>query len=395
MILLDVSHTCHTASQSGIQQVCRNLFAELSENHPVLPIVYDPYAKRFRELDLNEQSLLKLEKGKLANNGRGSKWSFKQKLRGRFIRFKSNDFFALHGEVDAILAPEILSPKIPIEAYLSLKAKTGGKLLAVFHDAIALRMPKITPKKTVEYFPKYLTNLAKFDAIAAVSQSSKDDLLHFWKELRIEETPSVSSIPLGINLPDLAKPIDVPEPQEEIVDHKVLFVGSVEGRKNHLEALKAAEALWKQNHSFELTLVGGSVQETASGALKLIKELIAAGRPLNWLGPVDDETLAKAYEECTFTLYPSLFEGFGLPPLESISYGKPCVCSDQGGLVDTVQDGGCHVINGTSSHDIAIALRKIFENSELYRDLLSQAKDRPVRTWKQYSENVHQWLVNC
>lgn len=393
MILIDVSHTCHSASQSGIQQVCRNLFVELGKRERVLPIVYDPFAQRFRELDKKERSLLQIAESTPPNGKRGSKWSWKQKLRGTLHGLKSNDHFANHGNVAAILVPEIPSPKIPIEAYLDLKSKTGGKLHAVFHDAIALRMPEITPQKTVDYFPEYLSKLARFDAIAAVSQASKDDLLHFWQEYGIQRTPPVSTIPLGVSIPPQAASPKADIPTE--FEHRILFVGSIEGRKNHLEALKAIENLWQQNYAFSLTLIGGSVPETASDALALLEQLIARKRPIQWLGAVNGNTLLNAYRACTFTLYPSLLEGFGLPPLESISHGKPCVCTDRGGLAETASDGGCLIANGTSAADLESALREMLENRELYNKLVVQAEKRFVRTWEQYSAEIVEWFVKC
>jgi glycosyltransferase involved in cell wall biosynthesis len=105
--------------------------------------------------------------------------------------------------------------------------------------------------------------------------------------------------------------------------------------------LDACEQLWTRGVRFELRLIGMAQAETGRTALARVRALQQAGWPLRYDGPVDDATVTAAYRECQFTVYPSLLEGFGLPVLESLALGKPCICSARGPVGESARGGGC------------------------------------------------------
>ncbi len=236
--------------------------------------------------------------------------------------------------------PELFGPAVAA-ALPSLFAATTGSRAAVFHDAIALKFPELTPPKTVARFPAYLRELLSFDGIAANSEDSRTTLLSYWDWLGIPVSarPQVTAIPLGIDIPRPVSPSPPSIPSSPQLP-TVLSVGSIEGRKNHLALLDACEALWSSGLRFELHLIGLSHPQTGRAALARLHALQSAGRPIRYNGPASDADLAAAYAACTFTVYPSLIEGFGLPVLESLARGKPCVCSARGALGEAAEGGG-------------------------------------------------------
>jgi len=86
-----------------------------------------------------------------------------------------------------LLVPEVFSPAVAA-ALPALVAATHGPRVALFHDAIALRFPELTPPKTVARFPAYLRELLMFDGIAAVSEDSRQSLLEYWRWLGLGPT---------------------------------------------------------------------------------------------------------------------------------------------------------------------------------------------------------------
>ncbi|MES1195131.1 MAG: glycosyltransferase family 1 protein, partial [Opitutus sp.] len=86
MLLFDATHTSHTAAQTGIQRVCRALFAELDARREVAPVCYDTYLTGWRPLGPAEQALLSGRTGG-AGQSRGAKWSLAQKIRGASQRW--------------------------------------------------------------------------------------------------------------------------------------------------------------------------------------------------------------------------------------------------------------------------------------------------------------------
>ena len=172
----------------------------------------------------------------------------------------------------------------------------------------------------------------------------------------------------------------------------ILCVGSIEGRKNHLALLGAAGQLWIQGRKFNLRLIGMANTHTGRPALQKIADLQQAGRPLRYDGAVDDVTLESAYAECTFTVYPSLMEGFGLPVLESLSRGKPCICSAQGALGEAARAGGALTLAEMNSSSLAGAMEQLLFNPTLRGQLGTAARGRTYRSWSVYTGDLLDWM---
>ena len=123
--------------------------------------------------------------------------------------------------------------------------------------------------------------------------------------------------------------------------------------------LEAAESLWRRGDDFELVLVGRTTAQWGGRVEEVIARLQATGRPVRWLRHVDDATLRRAYEACVFTVFPSLVEGFGLPILESLWHGRPCVCGVNGALGEVSMGGGCLPVDQTVASALAGAMEHL------------------------------------
>ncbi|HWA10211.1 MAG TPA: glycosyltransferase [Opitutaceae bacterium] len=389
-LLLDLSHTSHTRARTGIQRVARSLHESLGVR--AVPICHDPYLGAWRELEPWEQANLTAEGAASAH--RGARWPFGAKFRGRLRRVlgigAGLPAATRHlPSAEGVLVPEIFSPAVAA-ALPALLAAAAGPRAALFHDAIALKLPELTPTKTVARFPAYLHELLQFDGIAAVSEDSRDALVDYWRWLGLAHTPPVEVIPLGIDSP--------PPPSEGKVSPAsfqlpvILCVGSLEGRKNHLALLDACERLWSAGTKFELRLIGLAHPQTGRAALERIKELQAAGRLLRYDGAVDDETLETAYAGCSFTVYPSLMEGFGLPVLESVARGKPCVCSARGALGESARGGGCIALPSVDAGSLAGALARLLATPHAWAALAVGARSRSFKTTGEYADELLEWL---
>ena len=385
-LLLDLSHTCHSAARTGIQRVCRSLRAALGP--AAVPVTHDPHRHTWRPLEAWEEKNLR---GTAASAKRGAAWPLTARLRGaamRRLRIAAPAVPANSG----LLVPEVFSPAVAA-ALPALFAHAGGPRVAVFHDAIALKFPELTPPKTVARFPAYLAELAAFDGVAAVSEDSRAALADYWRWSGQSNPPPVVAIPLGIDLPPAAPA--APSAQRSTLKAQpppaVLCVGSIEGRKNHLALLEACERLWSAGAVFTLHLVGLAQPQTGAAALARLRALQAAGRPLRYDGPVDEAALAAAYAACTFTVYPSLIEGFGLPVIESLVRGKPCVCSAHGALGESARDGGCLTLDRVDADTLAPALDSLLRDPARLAALAAAARARRFRAWSDYAADLAAW----
>jgi glycosyltransferase involved in cell wall biosynthesis len=382
MILLDLSHTSHTRARTGVQRVCRSVCEALAARREVTAVTFDPYQSAWRPLAAWEKA--NLASADAPAGGRGAQWPLGKRLAGRLRRIRSGTTLPA-APADSLIVPEIFSEPVA-RAFPRLFSRVRGPRVALFHDAIALKLPELTPVKTVARFPSYLQELLAFDGVAAVSEDSLQSLREYWDWLGVARRPLLAKIPLGVTAPPRR-----PEFPQAIQLRKllpVLCVGSIEGRKNHLSLLHACEKLWQAGAQFELQLVGLAHPETGREALHKIRELQAAHRPLHYAGAVSEDDLEKAYAACAFTVYPSIMEGFGLPVLESVHRARPCICSRHGALGEAARGGGCLALDSMDVDSLASAIDRLV-NAPEERDRLSRdALARPMRTWAQYAEDL-------
>ncbi len=384
-LLFDATHTSHTSAQTGIQRVCRTLFEELNVQGRAAPICYDPHLIGWRPLAPAELAILRDRSGG-AGKSRGAKWTLAQKISGASRRWFGTK--AALPEAAGLICPELFSAKVGSRLPELLSAVAGPRV-AIFYDAIALKFPELTPPGTVARFPAYLRELLLFDGVVAISEDSAASLRDYWRWLGVTNPPPVHAIPLGIDrpvAPSNEAPASVPSTP------RLLCVCTIEGRKNHLALLDACESLWSEGLAFELQLIGLARADTAGPALARIHELKKAGRPLLFHGSVPEAELHTAYRQCSFTVYPSLIEGFGMPVLESLHYGKPCVCSGLGALGESAHGGGCLPLESVDAASLASTLRHLLKNPAELSTLSTAARTRQLKSWPEYAAEFTAWM---
>jgi glycosyltransferase involved in cell wall biosynthesis len=379
MIFVDVTHTAHSPARSGVQRVVRSLVQHLPG---AVPVTHDPFARQWRRLSPLEAANLA---GSPVGNGggRSARWPLVTRLRGLLSRARVITYPTLE-YASAALVPEIFSPSVAA-SLPALRRRVRGPVAAVFHDALALRLPELTPPATVARFPAYLRELATFDGVAAVSEDSRQSLIDYWQWAGIQAPPPVVALPLGIDAPPAA-PGCLPDGEPH-----VLCVGTLEGRKNQLALLEACERLWSKGHPFRLTLLGHANKQTGAPALARLATL--RHRPVTWLGSVDEATLEAAYRTCHFTVYPSLMEGFGLPVLESLARGRPCIVGRGGALAESAVGGGCVIVDQPDADSLSLAIASLLTDRGQYQRLAAEAAARTLRTAQAHAEALAAWLA--
>lgn len=383
MMLFDASHTSHTSAQTGIQRVCRTFFTELAATGPVTPVCYDPHLIGWRPLGAGEAAVLGDRSGG-AGKSRGAKWTLAQKISGATQRWLGRR--PALPAASGLICPELFSAKVG-SRLPELLAAVSGPRVAIFYDAIALKYPELTPAGTVARFPAYLRELLVFDGIAAISEDSAAALRDYWRWLGVTAAPPVHAIPLAIDrahsdattAPATGRP-------------RLLCVCTLEGRKNHLALLEAAETLWREGLDFELQLIGMPRPDTAGAAIARLRELQQAGRPLLFPGAVPEAELHAAYRQCAFTVYPSIIEGFGMPVLESLQHGKPCVCSGRGALGESAHGGGCVPLDTVDATTLAATIGRLLRQPAELAALAAAARGRHLKTWPEYTTEFAAWM---
>jgi glycosyltransferase involved in cell wall biosynthesis len=280
-------------------------------------------------------------------------------------------------EADWFFTPELFS-EAERPGFTAFLARRPCRLAALYHDAIPLKLPSITWVKSVARHPSYMKLLARFDRVWAVSAASREELLGFWKWLGISGPP-VEVLPMGADGAGAARP---PAGAHRVpLAPRIVSVGILEPRKNQGVLLEAFEALRREGLEFELHLVGRVNPQFGRPIARRVGEAAARWPGLHHHARMDDAALAGLLKSARATAFASIAEGCGLPLLESLWMGVPCVCSGIAPLLENASGGGCLVVAGNDAAGWTEALRRILADDALQSRLAGEACSRPLPRW--------------
>jgi glycosyltransferase involved in cell wall biosynthesis len=285
---------------------------------------------------------------------------------------------AMPGKSDWILSPELFSEH-ERPGFTKFIADSPCRLAAIFHDAIPLKHPSITWPKSVERHPGYMKLLSRFDRVWAVSAASRDELLGFWKWQGVSSPPQVDILHLGADWKGISR---VNTPSEKPHGHpRIVSIGILEPRKNQSVLLDAYEGLRVEGVEFELHLVGRVNPHFGAPIESRLAQLAARWPGLHHHSGMDDPALAALVRSARATAFASIAEGCGLPLLESLWMGVPCICSDIAPVLENAAGGGCVIVPGNNLAGWVDALRKLVTDDSYRMRLAVEAYGRQLPTW--------------
>lgn len=217
--------------------------------------------------------------------------------------------------------------------FYRLRKKDGLKIITCCHDVIPMLYPQYCVGDVAKHFKEYFLQLIWGSAgVLCFSEQSKRDLTAFCEGVGAPRRP-VRVVRLGDSIPN--KNGEISDGVKEIAAKPfVLFVSTIERRKNHEVLYRAYHQLCASGHRAKLPkmLFVGMPGWGVNDLMKDI-ELDPLTRELFiQLHHVTDAELNFLYEHASFCVYPSLYEGWGLPVAEALVYGKAILCSNRGSL---------------------------------------------------------------
>jgi glycosyltransferase involved in cell wall biosynthesis len=260
------------------------------------------------------------------------------------------------------------------------------RLAAIFHDAIPLKLPQITWPQSVGRHPGYMKLLARFDRVWAVSDESRADLAGFWRWQGLEKIPPIGVLALGADFN--AAPRISSGAQRSTLDPQLLCVGILEPRKNQSFLLDVCEELWNEGLRFELHLVGRVNPHFGRPLVARIKSLRKKIPSLRFHAAANDAAVARLYATARASVFPTIAEGCGLPLLESLWMGVPCVCSDLPVLRENAAAGGCLSVAPNDRVAWKDALRRVLTDDTLHAKLTSEATTRALPAWSEAAQTL-------
>ncbi len=272
--------------------------------------------------------------------------------------------------------------------------RKASKIMTI-HDLTFIKFPQYSTKIVKGYLERIKYCLSWTDAIITFSESTKQDIIEL---LNID--PNIIYVtPQASRYSPEYLTRQIVYDNRNMVDSYLykpyfLFISTLEPRKNILTLIKAFEYL-KQNYKIphQLILVGKK-----GWNYKDILEIINTSQfkeDIQHLDYVSDELVAIFYSQAEAFIYPSFYEGFGLPVLEAMTLGSPVITSDTSSLPEVAGDAALY-IDPTDYYQLAQTMLKVVDNSTLKKEMINKGKRQAEKfSWQQTAEktlNVYQCI---
>ena len=279
-----------------------------------------------------------------------------------------------------IFIPELMTSD-ELSGVFRFAKKHNVKVAIVFHDALPVEFPELVSSKYRTDHERYMRAIAKADCILPVSKYSEDCYTEWTKKNSIS-TPAIRTCPNGVQF-QAAHSSEIAT--TGIEGAFVLCVSTLEPRKNH-ETLFAAWEKFQNQLDDKLTLVlVGNRYAGFDDLTEKVKAICDNDSTIMWLEGVSDERLDLLYRNALFTVFPSIAEGFGLPILESVWHGRPCICANFGAMAEAASEGGCLTTDTKNADLLANAIGSLVTDKALRASLEEECSNRPLRTWTDYA----------
>jgi glycosyltransferase involved in cell wall biosynthesis len=263
----------------------------------------------------------------------------------------------------------------------------GQKYILTIHDLSYFLYHDIFTK--AQRFYKKLntsTGVKKSSAIITVSESTKNDIIKMFPDINEEK---INVIPLAVNKKVLGKEIskkeiDAVKQRYGINSEYILFVGTLEPRKNLVTLIKSFKRISYYNNQIKLVIVGkkGWLYKDILKKVedKNIKEKVV------FTDYVPEAQLSAIYKGAKLFVFPSIYEGFGLPVLEAMTVGCPVITSYISSLPEVVGNAGI-LINPEDEMQIADNILMLLNDDNKREELIIKGKKRAEKfSWEKTVE---------
>ncbi len=273
---------------------------------------------------------------------------------------------------------------------------TPCKSVVTIHDCIHLRFPQYLPSKLAYAYARSSLWVAthRSNRILTVSEASKRDILRYFRvpEQKIDVIYNAIDERFGEAPP--ADEVTRVRERYQLNDPFVLYAGNIKPHKNLERLIEAFYTMRRDGlEHVKLLIIGDEISKYAT--LRRAVHKYKLHKHVRFLGFVPDQTLAILYRLAGVFVFPSLYEGFGLPPLEAMASGTPVITSNVSSLPEVVGDAAL-LIDPTRPDEIAQAMRRVLTEPALREDLRQRGLrrvqdfswDRSVRRVRAIYEEV-------
>lgn len=235
----------------------------------------------------------------------------------------------------------------------------GQKRVTTIHDLQYLHLPHLFSKLKRQWqYQAHLHTLKKSDEVICISDFVRQDIIERFGE---QYAPKLRTI---------YNPIDFSrfegEPKPDLLPERpyILSVSALFPHKNTLTLLRAFQ-LFKQksNSDLSLVLVGQKPSAlrgfTKADYVTALEKVLDNTPDVQITGYLDNASLGSLYEHCAFFVFPSLFEGFGMPPIEALGFGKPVITTRGGSLAEVTENQAIYLETPSSAEELSNQMQNV------------------------------------
>src|SRR5579883_83070 len=374
-----VDFTCEFDLNPGIQRVTRSLARGLEElGHSITYLAWSD----------SEQAPRSCTRRQLRNL---SRWNGPSHRR---VRGQINSRLGIDAQRGGwLLVPELTYWRMrngrqepwnsdPMVMLLQYARAHNLKTAFLFYDLIPIRFPSYAILKQLH--ERYVKQLAHADLILPISRFAGSDLMQYFAEIRGDTVPEITPLLLAEEfLGFLCAMIREPPRSGPVT---IMCVGRVEPRKNQVRLIEAFNLFCDEQPTVDvrLYLVGTISDESRDEIIAISRR----NRRIELMGPMADSQMVDLYGRCHFTAFPSIAEGYGLPIVESLWLGRPCLCANFGAMAEVAAGGGCLTVDTRSVSAIKKGLARMILDPTLRESLAADAIGRPMSTWRDYAAGL-------
>ncbi len=301
------------------------------------------------------------------------------------IIFKKNDVYLLTAANDNWNLEGVV-------AILKEQKKINNiKIVHIIYDLIPIQFSQFfgSNGQFSKRYTNYLFEIIKLsDQLIAISKSVKLNLLDFIKSTKLPNKP-INVIRLGDEInPNQNFKFEINDTDEPFI----LAVGTFEVRKNYLLLYMAYKLAEQEKIKLPKLIIVGKFGWLVENLNYLIKHDYLLEDKIIIKHNVSDEELSQLYKNCLFTVYPSIYEGWGLPIAESLAYGKMCLASSTSSMPEIAGQ----LIEYFNPYDAAYLLKLLeqYNDKDLLRKKELEIKNNyKITTWDKTAKQFYKFVV--
>jgi glycosyltransferase involved in cell wall biosynthesis len=282
--------------------------------------------------------------------------------------------------VDGYLLPEPTLRTESLDVATRLIDSGATPAFFVYYDPLPLTHPEcFAPRSDGRLVvTRYHSTLARAANIAFISRAVKEEF-----ETRMARREVMNGIVARPGADGLGRAVSATPERPTFV-----AIGTVEPRKRHRLMLEAFDRLWAEGRDFRLVILGRPGWEEPD-LIERLRQLSTTPR-LTWIELVDDDIVAAELSRASALIFPSEYEGYGIPPLEALARGCPVIVTEDIPALDGLSGEGQIRLPSPTVEALVAAIDTLADptSNAVYRRAIA---DLELPTWQRFTADVEQW----